>query len=41
MRGQRITEFLKENTDITNAQYSNALKRMKRVILEFKKDGLF
>ena len=41
MRGQRITEFLKENEDVTNAQYSNALKRMKQVILETKEDGFW
>ena len=39
MRGQRITEFLRENEDITNAQYSNALKRMKTLILEAQDEG--
>lgn len=39
LRGQYITEFLKENTDITNAQYSNAMKRMKELILNAQKRG--
>ena len=41
MRGQKITEFLKENKDITNNQYSNALKKMKNLITNAQESGLW
>ena len=39
LKGQYITEFLKENTDVTQIQYANAMKRMKDLILRAKKGG--
>lgn len=39
LKGQYITEFLKENTDVTQIQYANAMKRMKDLILHAKKGG--
>lgn len=39
LRGQRSSEFLKENTDVTSAQYTRALKRMKEILIEFKESG--
>ena len=41
MRGQKITEFLRENKDITNNQYSNALKKMKNLITDAQESGLW
>lgn len=37
--GKRGTEFIRENTDITNAQYSRALQRVKEVLRMFKETG--
>ena len=39
LKGQYITEFLKENADVTQIQYANAMKRMKDLILRAKKGG--
>lgn len=39
LKGQYITEFLKENTNVTQIQYANAMKRMKDLILQAKKGG--
>lgn len=39
LRGQKITEFLKENRGISNNQYSNALKKMKAIINEARETG--
>ena len=39
LKGQYITEFLKENADVTQIQYANAMKRMKDLILHAKKGG--
>jgi len=39
MLGQKISEFLKENTDITNRQYSKSLKRIKEILIMFKEKG--
>ena len=41
MRGQKITEFLEENPDITNSQYSVALRKMKSVILDAQEKGIW
>lgn len=41
MRGQKITEFLEENPDITNSQYSVALRKMKSVILDAQERGIW
>lgn len=41
MRGQKITEFLRENKDITNNQYSSALKKMKNLITDAQESGLW
>lgn len=39
MLGQKTSEFLKENTDITNSQYSKSLKKIKEVIMMFQEKG--
>ena len=39
LSGQKISEFLKENKDITNAMYSNALKKMKQLVLDAQEEG--
>lgn len=39
MLGQKTSEFLAENEDVTNAQYSKCLKRIKEVLIEFQKEG--
>lgn len=39
MKGQRTSEFLKENITITPEQYSGALKRIKKILLLYKKKG--
>lgn len=38
MLGQRTSEFLKENPEITSGQYSKTLRRLKEVLIDFKKD---
>lgn len=39
MLGQKTSEFLAENEDVTNAQYSKCLKRIKEVLIEFQEEG--
>ena len=39
MLGQKTSEFLKENTDITNGQYSKSLKKIKEVLIMFQEKG--
>lgn len=39
MLGQKTSEFLEENPDITNGQYSRCLKRVKEVLLKSKEKG--
>lgn len=39
MLGQKTSEFLKENTDITNSQYSKSLKKIKEVLIMFQEKG--
>lgn len=39
MLGQKSSEFLKENTDITNGQYSKCLKRIKETLTIFQQKG--
>lgn len=39
MLGQKTSEFLSENEDVTNAQYSKCLKRIKEVLIEFQEEG--
>lgn len=39
MLGQKTSEFLSENEDVTNAQYSKCLKRIKEVLIEFQENG--
>jgi hypothetical protein len=39
MLGQKTSEFLSENEDVTNAQYSKRLKRIKEVLIEFQENG--
>lgn len=39
MLGQKTSEFLEENPDITNGQYSRCLKRIKEVLNESKENG--
>lgn len=39
MLGEKTSEFLKENTDITNGQYSRALKRIKEILIQFQEKG--
>lgn len=34
MSGQKISEFLKENKDITNSMYCSAMKRIKEILLK-------
>lgn len=41
LNGQRTSEFLKENKDVTSVQYSESLKRIKRLILLLKENGKF
>lgn len=36
MLGQKTSEFLKENPDITNVQYSRCLKKIKEILIEAK-----
>lgn len=39
MLGQKTSEFLKENADITNSQYSKSLKKIKEVLIMFQEKG--
>lgn len=39
MLGQKSSEFLVKNPDVNSGQYSKALKRIKEVLIEFKKRG--
>lgn len=39
MLGQKTSEFLEENPDISNGLYSRCLKRIKEVLNEFKEKG--
>lgn len=41
MNGELITEFLKKNKDITNAQYSNCMKNIKQIISDAMEEGLW
>lgn len=41
MRGQPITEFLRENETVTNSQYSHALRRIKQIIIETRENGFW
>ena len=38
MNGQKISDFLKANTDVTNSQYARALKSVKAKLLEAKEN---
>lgn len=39
MAGQKTSEFLEENPEITNGQYSRCLKRIKEVLQHSKEEG--
>lgn len=39
MLGQKTSEFLEKNPDVTNGQYSKSLKRIKDVLITFKEKG--
>lgn len=39
MIGQKTSEFLEENEDVTNSQYSKSLKRIKEILIIFKEKG--
>jgi len=39
MLGQKTSEFLEKNTDVTNLQYSKCLKRIKEVLNFYKEKG--
>jgi len=39
MLGQKTSEFLKENPDVTNGQYSRCLKKIKEVLIMFQEKG--
>ena len=39
MLGQKTSEFLNENPDVTNVQFSKSLKRIKDVLITFKNNG--
>lgn len=39
LQGQKTSEFLKENEDVTNGMYSKALKSIKDVLLELQEQG--
>lgn len=39
MLGQKTSEFLEKNLDITSGQYSRGLKRIKEVLITFKEKG--
>lgn len=39
LSGQRVQDFLKENTDITGTMYSVAMQRIKSVLIQYKKRG--
>lgn len=39
LRGQKTSEFLRENEDVTSGMYSKALKRIKDTLLELKEQG--
>jgi hypothetical protein len=39
MAGQKTSEFLKENPEVTNGQYSRYLKRIKEVLQTSKEEG--
>lgn len=41
LNGQKTSEFLKENEDISNGQYSKSLKKMKDVIRFYQSKGIF
>ena len=36
MRGQKTSEFLRENPDVSSNQYSNSLKRMKTILRTYQ-----
>lgn len=37
--GEKVSDFLKKNEDVTNLQYSNALKRIKKLLIHIKQKG--
>lgn len=39
LKGQKTSEFLKENSDITNSQYSKCLKHIKELLIDSKNRG--
>lgn len=39
LMGQKTSEFLTENPDINNVQYSKSLKKIKDILLNFKKNN--
>lgn len=39
MNGQKTSEFLEENTDISNGQYSRSLKKIKETLTYYKEKG--
>lgn len=41
LNGQKTSEFLEENPDVTNGQYSRSLKRMKDMIRYYQEKGEF
>lgn len=41
LNGQRISEFLRENVDVTSVEYSESLKRIKHLIVLLRENGRF
>jgi hypothetical protein len=41
LKGQRTSEFLRENPDVTNDQYFKSLKRMKEALRNAQEKGQY
>ena len=41
LKGQRTSEFLKENKDVTNDQYFRSLKHMKETLRNAQENGQY